>query len=251
MDCIGVLIITPAIVLWATREAGDKHTYRPLESAVFSIVLLGMSAYSLNLWPVPHLIHLSLLLIAPVLLWAAFRFSQRITFTAVFIVSGMVIIATVTGHGPFSEKGLNESLIELQSLLAVLATTMFVVSGMIVEHKLTDDALRESEEKYRMIFENSPLGITSFDQNGIIVSCNEYLSKILGAKREKVIGFNLKDCLKDEKMKSLVAETLAGKFAYNELDYLSITGGKLSSIKANFGPIVSEDGSLLGGYLYY
>jgi len=38
--------------------------------------------------------------------------------------------------------------------------------------KRVEQALRESEEQYRRLFELSPIGITTLDMKGVITSCN-------------------------------------------------------------------------------
>ena len=117
----------------------------------------------------------------------------------------------------------------------------------ITIRKRAEKKLCESEEKHRMIFENSPLGIIHFDQNGTITACNDSIIMIWGSARENLIGFNLMNSLKNKKMKAAVGACLAGKPGCYEGQYLSVTGGKITNLKADFGPILADDGSCLGG----
>jgi len=102
----------------------------------------------------------------------------------------------------------------------------------ISEHKLVEQELRKSEERYRMIFEQSPLGIIHFDQKGVIVDCNKKFVEIMGSSREKLIGFNMLKSLRDKKMLLSVERALSGGTGYYEGDYLSVTGGKITPMRA-------------------
>ena len=58
----------------------------------------------------------------------------------------------------------------------------------ITDLKRTEAALRESEEKFRGIFENAGVGITLVNREGRLIECNPHFRKFVGYTREELIG---------------------------------------------------------------
>ena len=115
------------------------------------------------------------------------------------------------------------------------------------ELKLTEMALRESEEKFRLVFEKAPMGIVHYDHTGTTTECNDKFVEIIGAPKEQLIGFNMIRQLQDEKFREAVAASLKGEVSYYEGNYRSVTAGRITPIRVIFQPIFSQDGVLSGG----
>ena len=58
----------------------------------------------------------------------------------------------------------------------------------ITDRKLIENALKESEEHFQMLFDNAPVGYQSLDTNGNFIAVNNTWLEIMGYTREEVIG---------------------------------------------------------------
>jgi len=120
-----------------------------------------------------------------------------------------------------------------------------LINELIVLNK-ENSSLRESSEKYRLIFDNSPMGLLSFDAKGTINACNDIFVRIIGSSRQALIGLNMLD-LPDLKLVSAVIQALNGSLGSYEGLYKSYTARKTSQVRVLFAPMVSGEGTICGG----
>jgi PAS domain S-box-containing protein len=69
-----------------------------------------------------------------------------------------------------------------------LSKTVEQLQGEILERNRVEDALRESERRYRFLFEESPSGCLILDTNSIILDVGNHFLKHLGYARQELIG---------------------------------------------------------------
>ncbi len=125
---------------------------------------------------------------------------------------------------------------------------VYAVGGVctdITARKKAEAELKEAEEKYRGIFEHSPLGILHIDKDGIITACNDKLAEIIGSSVEKVIGFDLLQSINDEKEKAAILSVLSGQISHYEGSYQSVAGSERVYLRGVFSPVSSNNGSIV------
>ena len=91
---------------------------------------------------------------------------------------------------------------EEQSLLIEIAEDIaFALHDieLIRQHELAEEALRESEEQYRAIFESATDAVLIFDLDGTIVEANPAAYAVYGYSHEEMIGLNGKDIVHPER----------------------------------------------------
>jgi PAS domain S-box-containing protein len=106
----------------------------------------------------------------------------------------------------------------------------------ITARKEIEAALVASEHRHRVIFENSPLGMILFDSAGTILDCNDAVITLMGSSRDRLIGFDAAK-LESPIARAGLQRALAGKPAFIEGEYTSVTGGVTRVLRANFNPV--------------
>ncbi|MBN2520882.1 MAG: PAS domain S-box protein [Bacteroidales bacterium] len=123
---------------------------------------------------------------------------------------------------------------------------IFVIYRNISELLKVEKELMVSEELFRLIFENSPLTIIQYNEQGIITACNKNEALLLGIDENNIIGFNLCNT-QDTIVNELVYDSLKGKNGHFE-GKLKYNKNKANSfIKIDTAPINSKTGEILGG----
>ena len=105
--------------------------------------------------------------------------------------------------------------------------------------KKAEERLRDSELRHRVIFENSPLGMIRFSEDGRILDCNDRFIDLMGAPREELIGFHTLE-KSNPKMRDALGKALRGTPSSYEDYYTSVTGMKKTFLHVQFNP-VNED----------
>jgi PAS domain S-box-containing protein len=123
--------------------------------------------------------------------------------------------------------------------------TMLIMQDVTLQHTLEINR-RETEEKFRLIFENTPLGVFYYDKNGVIRVCNDYFINIIGSDREKLIGLNMQH-LPDKRVVSALQNALEGKRGFFEGVYHSVTAAKVTPVRMLLEAIRNPDGQVEGG----
>jgi PAS domain S-box-containing protein len=96
--------------------------------------------------------------------------------------------AIITKTGSRIEVILSTKLIRYGGEWALLGTLTD-----ITESKKSERALRESEEKFRNLFESSPEGVVMFDLDGKLLDMNEAGAKVLAVSRAEAVGKSFLD----------------------------------------------------------
>jgi signal transduction histidine kinase len=145
-DFAGALVVAALILLWSTapprrwtrRDAVEVGVLLFLLFAVTEAVFGGWISVSARNYPISFIC-------GPIVIWTAFRFTQRETATGIFLLSAIAIWGTVHGFGPFSMQTENQSLITLQAWTAVLTITAMALSSAMAEHRRAQATLEQQK----------------------------------------------------------------------------------------------------------
>ncbi len=145
--------------------------------------------------------------------------------------SGDIRVGDVTGTGVWEDGVLTE-------------ITNVVVD--ITEKRRAEEMLSRSEERYRALFEQSPVGVFLYDLNGRITDSNSRNAEMMGTTREGLIGFNLHEA-RDKRVLPYVLASLKGEVGRYEGEYVSTMSGKVVQASITFSPLFDSEGKVIGG----
>jgi signal transduction histidine kinase len=145
-DTTGDLLTAPLIILWSIASKRRWNTKEAVEVGILLLLLVVLSEAVFGGWLTISARNYPIAFICgPIVIWTAFRFTQRETATGIFILSAIAIWGTLHGFGPFVTETENQSLLALQSWTAVLTITAMALSAGMAERRRAEEALQQQK----------------------------------------------------------------------------------------------------------
>jgi signal transduction histidine kinase/CheY-like chemotaxis protein len=141
-DATGDLVIAPLLILWTIGPRWRLNPTKDFEVGLLLLLLFFLAEGVFGGWfPITARNYPISFVCGPLLIWTAFRFSQRETATGIFILSAIAIWGTLRGFGPFVMDTENQSLLIMQSSTAVLAITALALAAGMAERRRAEAAI--------------------------------------------------------------------------------------------------------------
>src|SRR5438046_2341351 len=97
----GHLVFTPLVFLWSVASKRRWNKKEAAEVGALLLLLVVLSGVVFGGWPALSVRNYPIVLICgPIVIWTAFRFTQRETATGIFILSAIAVWRTLHGIGP-------------------------------------------------------------------------------------------------------------------------------------------------------
>ncbi|HKS40870.1 MAG TPA: PAS domain S-box protein [Blastocatellia bacterium] len=186
------------------------------------VVASVLSTLALNYFFIPPLYTLSL------------KFSD--TLVSIVFTLAIVLISAQSAIRKRAEEALRQSRdemeIRVEQRAAELAATNETLESEIAERKRSGEALRESEERYRGLFENATEIVYTLDLSGNVTSINKAGERITGYSREEILGTPIARIVAPEyvdKMLQMMERKVRGEeLTTYELEVIAKDGGRLT-----------------------
>lgn len=145
------------------------------------------------------------------------------------------------------QRAHDELEIRVKGRTADLARANSELETEISERKLAEQALRESEERYRTIFENSAVAITATDENENIISWNNLAEVLLGMSGNDLYLKPVKSLYPKEEWRKLRSENVRQKGMRHHLETKVIRkNGDIIDVDLSLSVLKDTDGKVTG-----
>jgi len=119
------------------------------------------------------------------------------------------------------------------------------VTRNITKQKNTELALRESEEKYKLIFEKSPLGLIHLDANLCITEANQTICTLFEIQKNDILGMSMANHPNPHITDAMKSVVMGQTTTVEEVINLkNNTANK--PVRAIFSPIMTDNHALIG-----
>jgi signal transduction histidine kinase/ActR/RegA family two-component response regulator len=147
-DFSGAVIFTPVLMLWMRDPRRHFNPARDREVAILLVILVLLSALVFGgLIALSRLNYPVAFILGPIIVWTAFRLSQRETASGIFLLALIAMWGTLRNFGPFARSEPNESLMILQSFNIVTTITALALAAGMAERRRAQNAIEQQKQE--------------------------------------------------------------------------------------------------------
>lgn len=239
-DAFGVVLFAPFVLLVPRISRSDLLLKRPAE---FAGLLLVSAATMYGVFIVDRPI--AFVISIPVV-WAALRFEMTGTAVVVVIVTVIAVTQTVAGLGQFATETPTDNLLSLQIFNAVVGFASMVLAAVMHKGTRADAALRASEQRYRLVFDQASDFVCIHDPSGRLTYVNGAAEHITGYSRERLLAMRLTDLVAPESVRAVrrtIDRQLSGELdaATYEVEIVG-TSGRRVTLEVSSTAVRTADG---------
>ncbi len=202
------LIFTPTLLLWKDfRQTYQQKNLAEIIGVLSLFLLISWIAF-IQSYPLAYML-------LPVLIWTAFRFGKFPSSLLVSLISLIAILSTSQGYGLYVKNSPNDSLLILQSFMAVFSLTSLILSAILDERTVAQLSLKQAMESLEMqviertaelelskaqlsaFFSSAPVGMGIVDHQLRYIRVNQVLAEINGKSVEEHLNRNVQEILGD------------------------------------------------------
>ena len=154
----------------------------------------------------------------------------------------------LTGATPWPRSVLLDALVAGSAILLALAVLM--TRSSVLRTARVEEALRESEERLRLVANNVPALISYVDRDQRYRFSNRTYDDWFGIPQERMLGRSVAEVFGDEtyaRIKPHLERVLAGDEV--EFEFATAEGGRQRALQVACVPHLGQDGAVLGFYM--
>jgi PAS domain S-box-containing protein len=201
-EVLAFVTVTPALLSWVSEARGLMRSSRAhrIEGV---ILIAGLVVVSYIVFTVPEDSRSPTLFYAlvPFLLWSALRFGWLGVSTSLIAVTSLSIWGAVDGRGPFSNLVPLTDPLPLQMFLVVASIPFMVLAALAEDHEQSVQAVRESEERFRLVANTAPVMIWMAGIDRLCTYLNQPWLEFTGRPLEAELGNGWVDGVHNEDVK--------------------------------------------------
>ncbi len=205
-DAIGVLVLSPVLLLWCNSRTIPKN-YRfwlELIGICSGAILVSYVIFARDISPSAD--YPLIFLIFPFLIWAALRFSVRTNVTLCLVIAVVSAIGIVSQPAVMSFDEIHRQYVYLWTFIAVTNLTAIALTAITTDRKRIESELARQRDYVVQVMNAMAHGVAVTDMEGRFEFVNPAYAQMLGYSQSALIGKLPNDVLSPDE-RAIVSNT--------------------------------------------